>query len=51
MIKNNKGEIIGNNIIQKEVIYFMAKKDELEKAGKFAEEMRQKLYGEFAGKN
>ena len=27
------------------------KEDELEKAGKFAEEMRQKYYGEFAGKN
>ena len=25
--------------------------DELEQAGKFAEEMRQKLYGEYAGKN
>ena len=25
--------------------------DDLDKAGKFAEEMRQKYYGEFAGKN
>ena len=25
--------------------------DELDKAGQFAEEMRQKYYGEFAGKN
>jgi hypothetical protein len=27
------------------------KKDQLEEAGKFAEEMRQKYYGVFAGSN
>ena len=27
------------------------KKNELEEAGKYAEQMRQELYGEFAGNN
>lgn len=47
--KSEKKWLVQLQINQKNAVLGKFSYDELEKAGKFAEEMRQKYYGEFAG--
>ena len=49
--KNENKWIVQLQINKRNKILGMFEYDDLDKAGQFAEEMRQKYYGEFAGKN